>query len=148
MARKNWPCLSFTAARTSNSMVPSRATPLGATYSSRPSKRWSRSAPTEMLTGMPSFRPPTSDSSTRPWKIMSFMSAMAAMVVPSLKLFASMTLPPSLTGISSTIPSTVERTRFETLPDFLEAPSRTSCRLFSAASTSCSRSLKSSSCWT
>ena len=59
---------------------------------------------------MPSFSLPTSDSSTRPLKIMSAMSATAAMVVPGLKLLALMTELPSLTGTVSTMPSTVDST--------------------------------------
>ena len=53
---------------------------------------------------------PTSDSSTFPSKIMSPMSATVAIVVPSLKVLASMTELPSLTGTSSTVPAIVERT--------------------------------------
>ena len=59
---------------------------------------------------MPGRILPTSDSSTLPSKIMSSMSAIEAIVVPSLKLFASMTELPTSTGTSSTMPAMVART--------------------------------------
>ena len=81
---------------------------------------------------MPTAMRPTSASSTRPSKIISPMSATVAMVVPSLNMLDSMMNVPFLTGMSRTIPSTVDSTRFETLPDRLAEPSRISSTLFSA----------------
>ena len=63
------------------------------------------------------------------------MSATDAMVVPSLKLLASMTLFPFLTGTSSTMPDTVALTIvFDALsPPRAVTPSCTMRRLSSAA---------------
>ena len=63
------------------------------------------------------------------------MSATEAMVVPSLKLLASMTLFPFLMGTSSTIPDTVAFTRvLDALPPpRAVTPSCTMRRLSSAA---------------
>ena len=92
---------------------------------------------------MPLRSLPTSDSSTRPLKIMSLMSATTATVVPGLKLLALMTELPSLTGTASTVPSTVDSTWVEaaaprTLP---AAPSRTSRTRASAPFSSSDRQL-------
>ena len=67
-------------------------------------------APTVSSSSMPSRSLPTSDSSTLPSKIISSMSAIVAMVVPSLKVLVSITESPSSTGTSSTMPEAVERT--------------------------------------
>ena len=62
------------------------------------------------------------------------MSAMLAMVLPSLKLFVSITLNPFSTGTSNTIPDTVLIISvFEVLPDFLDTPSFTIANASSAA---------------
>ncbi len=80
---------------------------------------------------------PTSDSSTTPLKIMSFMSATAAMVVPSLKVLVSMTELPTSTGTSSTMPAMVERTRVLVEPPVeREMPFSINARLSRAASIS------------
>ena len=129
------------AALISNWIAPSTSLPLGAMYSSVPSKVSSSSAPILICSFMPSLTLPTSDSSTWPWKIMSLMSATTAMVVPGLKLLDSITENPTLTGTSMTMPSTVEvTTMLEFLPEVRVAPSLTSCKLDDAASSSWRRS--------
>src|SRR5213075_1724448 len=86
-----------------------------------------------ITSGMPSFTFPTSDSSTSPSKMRSFMSATAAMVVPSLKVFEGITDSPAFTGRSRIIPSTVDTTSVDATPERFEAPSRTSSRFDTAA---------------
>ena len=102
-------------------------------YSSSASQVASSMAPMVSTMGMPSRTLPTSLSSNLPSKMRSFMSATLAMVVPSLKLLASITLLPSFTGTSSTMPLMVLRTRVRVAPLLLRAtPSRTMSRLSSA----------------
>ncbi len=136
--------MSFTAARISNWIAPFSSTPFGAMYSSAASQLAFSIAPTVIFTGISMRTLPTSLSSTLPWKIRSFMSAMAAMVVPSLKLLRSITLLPSFTGTSSTMPVIVLRTTV--LPALVRLiPSRTTSRPSCAASRSCLAFLRATS---
>jgi len=117
---------------------PVSRTPLGDIYFRIAWKVSFSMAPMVSRRSMPGFILPTSVSSTFPWKIMSPISAMVAMVVPALKVFVSMTEFPTFIGISRIIPSMVDRIRvLVVLPDFLLTPSRISSRFASAASTSC-----------
>ena len=86
----------MTAALISNWIAPSISLPCGAMYSSLPSSLSSSIAPTLIASFMPSLILATSASSTRPSKIMSFMSAITATVVPGLKLLAWITEKPDL----------------------------------------------------
>ena len=108
-ARMNTSSGIFAAALISNMMTPFSSVPFGAMYSSVASSEMSCRAPIVSLTGIPSRMRPTSVSSTFPRKIMLFMSATDAMVVPSLKLLDRMTELPTLIGTSRTIPVMVER---------------------------------------
>ncbi len=66
------------------------------------------------------------------------MSATAAIVVPSLKVFDGITDSPAFTGRSRIMPATVDRTSVDASPDRRDAPSRTSSRLDTAAAYSSS----------
>mgnify|MGYP000293769289 CR=1 FL=1 len=82
------------------------------------------------VTGIPSWSLPTSVSSTFPRNIMSFMSATTAIVVPSLNVLDWMTELPTLTGMSSIMPSIVERIWVLLISALRETvPSRTISRL-------------------
>ena len=104
------------------------------------------------VTGIPSWSLPTSVSSTFPRNIMSFMSATTAIVVPSLNVLDWMTELPTLTGMSSIMPSNVERIWVLLISALRETmPSRTISRLsralwkFSSAIRSCVSAFSNSS---
>ncbi len=104
-----------------------------AMYSTSASHFASSIAPMVNTIGIPKRTLPTSLSSRLPSNIKSFISATDAIVVPSLKLFRSITLLPFSTGTSNTIPSMVLRTNvLLLLPLLLLMPSRTTLRLSSA----------------
>ena len=84
---------------------------------------------------MPCFSLPTSDSSTSPSKIMSFMSASVASVVPDWKVLVSRMNAPSLNGRSSTVPSMVAGIMFDTFPEFFDEPVLRSSNVSSADDT-------------
>ena len=88
-------------------MAPFSLTPLGAIKSKTALNFWFSIAPTVISKGKFSVIFPTSLSSTFPSKIIFSTSAIVAMVVPSLKLFDSMTWLPTFTGMSKIIPDTV-----------------------------------------
>ena len=90
-------------------ITPFSSAPFGAMYSNTALSATSCSAPIVSLTGMPSRRRPTSVSSTLPRKIMSFRSAIDAIVVPSLNVLDWITELPTLTGTSRIMPVIVER---------------------------------------
>ena len=122
---------STTAARIVNLIVPWSVTPFGAMYSSDALNGLPCSAPTFSTSSMPCLSLPTSDSSTSPSKIMSFMSASVASDVPDWKVLDSMMNEPSLFGRSRIVPSMVAGIMLDTMPELLVAPVRNSNSEFS-----------------
>ena len=131
-----------TAALISNWLAPLDSTAFGEMYSNEAVKFRFCNAPMVIFMFIPGFTCPTSVSSILPLKIRSFMLATLAMVVPSLNVLLRITELPTFTGISSIIPVMVERISVElALALLFETPSRTTCKLSSAADSS------SLACW-
>ena len=103
-------------------------------YSKTASNCESCNAPIVIFIGIPSTICPTSVSSMLPRKIRSFILAIVAIVVPSLKELELMTELPTLTGMSKMTPEIVERIKvLDALALDFEKPSLTTCKASSAA---------------